>query len=86
MRTETSLEKSIMLGMGGGSRKRGRPRAHWLDDIKVVVVRPSFRMMTIISSMMMSCLVDPVGAEVANQSNSGLQHSSTLRAWVCLVG
>ena len=22
--------------------------------------------------MMMSCLVDPVGAEVANQSNSGL--------------
>ena len=38
-------------------------------------------MMTITSSMMMmmmSCLVDPVGAEVANQSNSGLQHSSTL--------
>ena len=37
-------------------------------------------MMTITSSMMMmmSCLVDHVGAEVANQSNSGLQHSSTL--------
>ena len=35
-------------------------------------------MMTITSSMMMSCLVDPVAAEVANQSNSGLQHSSTL--------
>ena len=35
-------------------------------------------MMTITSSMMMmSCLVDPMGAEVDNQSNSGLQHSST---------
>ena len=34
----------------------------------------------------MSCLVDPVGAEVANQSNSGLQHSSTLGAWVCWAG
>ena len=28
--------------------------------------------------MMMSFLADPVGAEVTNQSNSGLQHSSTL--------
>ena len=38
--------------------------------------------MTITSSMMMmSCLVDPVGAEVANQSNAGLYHFSTLRAW-----
>ena len=36
MRRENSLEKSIMLGMGGGSRKRGRPRARWLDDIKAV--------------------------------------------------
>ena len=36
--------------------------------------------------MMKSCLVDPVGAEVANQSNSGLQHSSTLGAWVCRAG
>ena len=46
------------------------------------VVRPSFLMMTITSSMMMmmSCLVDPVGADVANQFNSGLQHSSTLGA------
>ena len=53
------------------------------------VVRPSFPMMTITSSMMMmimSCLVDPVGAEVPNQSNSGLQHSSTLGAWVCRAG
>ena len=52
------------------------------------VVRLSFPMMTITSSMMMmtSCLVDPVGAEVANQSNSGLQHSSTLGAWVCRAG
>ena len=30
------MEKSIMLGMGGGARKRGRPRARWLDDIKAV--------------------------------------------------
>ena len=36
MRRENSLEKSIMLGMGGGTRKRGRPRARWLDDIKAV--------------------------------------------------
>ena len=25
-----------MLGMGGGTRKRGRPRARWLADIKDV--------------------------------------------------
>ena len=49
------------------------------------VVRPSFPMMTLTSSMM-SCLVDHVGAEVANQSNAGLQHSSTLGAWVCRAG
>ena len=36
MGRENSLEKSIMLGMGGGTRKRGRPRARWLDDIKAV--------------------------------------------------
>ena len=36
MRRENSLEKSIVLGMGGGTRKRGRPRARWLDDIKAV--------------------------------------------------
>ena len=36
VRRENSLEKSIMLGMGGGTRKRGRPRARWLDDIKAV--------------------------------------------------
>ena len=36
MRRENSLEKSMMLGMGGGTRKRGRPRARWLDDIKAV--------------------------------------------------
>ena len=36
--------------------------------------------------MMMSYLVDPLGAEVANQSKSGLQHSSTLGAWVCRAG
>ena len=42
----------------------------------VNVVRLSFPMMTITSSMMMMmmmfCLVDPVGAEVANESNYGL--------------
>ena len=45
-----------------------------------VVLRPSFPMMTITYSMMMmmSCLADPVGAEVANQSNSCLHHSSSL--------
>ena len=36
MRRDNSLETSIMLGMGGGTRKRGRPRARWLDDIKAV--------------------------------------------------
>ena len=36
MRRENSLEKSMTLEMGGGSRKRGRPRARWLDDIKAV--------------------------------------------------
>ena len=48
------------------------------DKISIICtqnsVRPSFPMMTITSTMMMmmSCLVDPVGAEVANQSNSDL--------------
>ena len=59
----------------------------------LVVVRPSFPIMTITSSMMMmmSCLVGPVGAEVANQSNSGLQHtrgmrmSFRLRCWMNLL-
>ena len=36
IRRENSLEKSIMLGMGGGTRKRGRPRARRLDDINAV--------------------------------------------------
>ena len=36
MRREKSLEKWIMFGMGGGTRKIGRPRARWLDDIKAV--------------------------------------------------
>ena len=36
MRRENSLEKSIMMGMCGDTRKRGRPRARWLDDIKAV--------------------------------------------------
>ena len=36
MRRENSLEKSIMLGRGDGTRKRGRPRARWLDGIKAV--------------------------------------------------
>ena len=28
------LEKSIMLGMGAGQRKRGRPRRRWMDEVK----------------------------------------------------
>ena len=36
MRSENCLEKSMMLGMGGGARKRDRPRARWLDDIKAI--------------------------------------------------
>jgi hypothetical protein len=28
-----SLEKSVMLGMGGGSRRRGRPRTRWLHEL-----------------------------------------------------
>ena len=57
----------------------------WRSNWTVLcVVRPLFPMMMITSSMMMmmSFLVDSVGEEVANQSNSGLQHSSTLGAWV----
>ena len=36
MRSENSLENSMMLGMGGGARKIDRPRARWLDDIKAI--------------------------------------------------
>ena len=32
MRSE-SLEKTTMLGMGGGKRKQGRPRSRWIDEI-----------------------------------------------------
>ena len=32
MRSE-SLEKTTMLGMGGGKRKQGRPRSRWVDEI-----------------------------------------------------
>jgi hypothetical protein len=27
------LEKTVMLGMGNGSRSRGRPRRRWLDEL-----------------------------------------------------
>ena len=30
------LEKDVMLGMGNGSRSRGRPRRRWMDEIREV--------------------------------------------------
>ena len=33
MRRADSLEKTLMLGGIGGSRRRGRPRMEWLDGI-----------------------------------------------------
>ena len=33
MRRVDSLEKTLMLGRIGGSRRRGRPRMRWLDGI-----------------------------------------------------
>ena len=33
MRRVDSLEKTLMLGEIGGSRRRGRPRMRWLDGI-----------------------------------------------------
>lgn len=33
------LEASVMLGMGGGSRGRGRPKKRWLDEVKDVTGR-----------------------------------------------
>jgi len=30
------LEKAVMLGMGGGSGARGRPRRRWLDYVMEV--------------------------------------------------
>ena len=33
MRRVDSLEKTLMLGGAGGSRRRGRPRMGWLDGI-----------------------------------------------------
>ena len=33
MRSVYSLEKTLMLGGTGGSRRRGRPRMRWLDGI-----------------------------------------------------
>ena len=34
MRAERSLEKTIMLGKVGGSRRRGRQRTRWMDGIR----------------------------------------------------
>ncbi|GFS21442.1 endonuclease-reverse transcriptase [Elysia marginata] len=36
MRKQNSLEKSIMLGMGEGGRRRGRPCMRWKDDTQTV--------------------------------------------------
>ena len=33
MRRVDSLEKTVMLGVIGGRRRRGRPRMRWLDGI-----------------------------------------------------
>ena len=33
MQRVDSLEKSLMLGMIGGRRRRGQKRVRWLDDI-----------------------------------------------------
>ena len=33
MRRVDSLEKTLMLGGTGGTKKRGRPRMRWLDGI-----------------------------------------------------
>ena len=33
MRRVDSLEKTLMLGVIGGRRRRGRPRMRWLDGI-----------------------------------------------------
>ena len=33
MRRVDSLEKTLMLGEIGGSRRKGRPRMRWLDGI-----------------------------------------------------
>lgn len=34
MRRENSMEKEIMLGMVGGTRRRGRQKKRWMDTIK----------------------------------------------------
>ncbi|GFR74422.1 endonuclease-reverse transcriptase [Elysia marginata] len=39
MRKQSSLEKSIMLGMGEGGRRRGRPCMRWKDDIMTVTTQ-----------------------------------------------
>ncbi|GFR75716.1 endonuclease-reverse transcriptase [Elysia marginata] len=36
MRKQSSLEKSIVLGMGEGGRRGGRQCMRWKDDIKTV--------------------------------------------------
>ena len=89
MQSGVRVERQKQLKLCGISVKKlaVEPTTLSLKTAHVIVVRPSFPMMTITSSMMMmSCLVNPVSAEVANQSNSGLQHSSTLGAWVCRAG
>eukprot|EP00795_Rhopilema_esculentum_P001585 gene1585-16038_t len=32
-----TVEKPTMLGMCEGKRRRGRPAARWMDDIKMVI-------------------------------------------------
>ena len=37
MRRVDSLEKTVMLGVIGGRRRRGRPRMRWLDGITALM-------------------------------------------------
>jgi len=39
------LEKSTMLGMGEGSRGRGRPRMRWMDEILAMTNLPLAELM-----------------------------------------
>jgi len=38
------LEKYIMVGMGDGSREKGRPRTRWMDEVREMTGLPLYKL------------------------------------------
>ena len=59
-----------MLGMGGGTRERGRPRARWLDDITAVT----------------NCIVTELCGSTSDRNGRRKKTRLVTRSWMRLNG